>query len=235
MSPLTLIGFGPEGWGKLLALAAGLTMSAACCSFILGSILGTLGASLKLSHNRMLCWLGHAYTLVFRGVPEILVIYLFYFGGSLTLTRLLHLGGFVGFFSLPSFVIGVLAIGIVSGAYQTEAFRIAYQRLDAGQIEAGKACGMSGFLLLRRIIAPQTLRFALPALGNLWQSVLKETALLSIVGLVELLRQATIASGATRQPLIFYCVAALIYFAMGQLTGFCFKVAEKHLTSHGRG
>jgi octopine/nopaline transport system permease protein len=131
----------------------------------------------------------------------------------------MNLGGFPGFFSLPSFVIGVLAIGIVSGAYQTEAFRAGFLRLERGQLEAAAACGMPSFLRLRRIVAPQVLRFALPALGNVWQSVLKETSLLSVIGLTELLRQAGIAAGSTRQPLLFYGVAALMFLVIGKVTG----------------
>ena len=122
------------------------------------------------------------------------------------------------------------SVALGSGAYQTEAVRSAYCRLERGQIEAGKACGMSSTVLLRRIIAPQTLRFALPALGNIWQSVLKETALLSIIGLVELLRQSTIASGATRQPLLFYGVAALVYLIMGQTTALGIRAVEKRFS-----
>lgn len=226
---LTLVGFGPDGWGKLLVTAAGLTLLAALCSFAIGGLLGTAGAAMKLSSAPILRWIGTFYTTILRGIPEILVVYLFYFGGSLALTHLMHLAGFPGFFSLPSFVIGVVAIGLVSGAYQTEAYRSAYLRLDRGQIEAGKSCGMSRTVLLWRIIAPQALRFALPALGNIWQSVLKETALLSIIGLVELLRQSTIASGATRQPLLFYGTAALLYLLMGQLTGIGIRSVEKRL------
>ncbi len=227
---LTLVGFGPDGWGKLLVAAASLTLVAALCSFMVGSLLGTAGAAMKLSSIAPLRWVGGIYTTVFRGIPEILVVYLFYFGGSLALTHLMHLAGFPGFFSLPSFVIGVLAIGLLSGAYQTEAYRSAYLRLNPGQIEAGKACGMTQPVLLWRIIVPQTLRFALPALGNIWQSVLKETALLSIIGLVELLRQSTIAAGATREPLLFYGAAAVLYLIMGQMTGIGVRSFEKHLS-----
>jgi len=233
MTPTTLnlLGFGPEGWGLPLAMAAGLTIAAAVCSFGLGSLLGIAAASLKLSRVMPFRWLGNFYTTVFRGVPEILVVYLFYFGGSVALTHLINLSGFPGFFSLPAFVIGVFAVALVSGAYQTEAFRAAYQRLERGQIEAGRACGMSRLLLLRRIIAPQTLRFALPALGNIWQSVLKETALLSVTGLIELVRQASTAAGSTRQPLLFYGVAALIYLAIGRVTGFGLARVEGRLAS----
>jgi len=216
---LTLLGFGPTGWGWPLLKAASVTVAAALCGFFLGSMLGVCGAGLKLSRRTSLRWLGHFYTTVFRGVPEILVVYLFYFGGSLLLTQALNAGGLPGFYSLPTFAIGVLAVGIVSGAYQTEAYRAAFLRLDRGQIEAGAACGMSAPVLLRRIIAPQVLRFALPALGNIWQSALKETSLLSVIGLTELLRQAGTAAGSTRQPLLFYGSAALMFLIIGRVTG----------------
>ncbi len=224
-----LLGFGPDGWGLPLLKATGMTLAAAVCGFTLGAGFGICGAALKLSRRTVLRLTGQVYTTLFRGVPEILVVYLFYFGGSIALTKVMNLGGIPGFFSLPSFVIGVLAIGIVSGAYQTEAFRAAFLRLDRGQLEAAAACGMSSALRLRRIVAPQALRFALPALGNIWQSVLKETSLLSVIGLIELLRQAGIAAGSTRQPLLFYGVAALLFLAIGKLTGQALARLERHL------
>lgn len=226
---LDLLGFGPAGWGLPLLKATGITLAAAVCGFGLGAGFGICGAALKLSRRGGLRLVGQAYTTLFRGVPEILVIYLFYFGGSIALTAALNLGGFPGFFSLPSFVIGILAIGIVSGAYQTEAFRAAFLRLDRGQLEAAAACGMSPALRLRRIVAPQTLRFALPALGNIWQSVVKETSLLSVIGLTELLRQAGIAAGSTRQPLLFYGVAALVFLTIGKVTGAVLSALDRRL------
>ena len=229
-----LLGFGPKGWGLPLLQAAGVTIAAALCGFLLGGVFGIGGATLKLARSRALRMIGQAYTTIFRGVPEILVVYLFYFGGSVVLTRLMNTGGFPGFYSLPSFIIGVLAIAIVSGAYQTEAYRSGYLRLDRGQIEAGASCGMSKFLLLRRIIAPQTLRFALPALGNVWQSALKETSLLSVIGLTELLRQAGTAAGSTRQPLLFYAVAVVMFLIIGRVTGAGLNRMESHLAKPWR-
>jgi octopine/nopaline transport system permease protein len=226
---IDLIAFGPQGWGLPLLKAAGVTLAAAACGFLLGGLLGVIGAILKLSRHAWLRWVGGFYTTVFRGVPEILVVYLFYFGGSLVLTKVMNIAGMTGFFSLPGFATGVMAVGIISGAYQTEAFRAAYLRLDKGQLEAGLSTGMSNFLLLRRIIAPQTLRFALPALGNIWQSALKETSLLSVIGLVELLRQAGTAAGSTHQPLLFYAVAAVMFLIVGRSTGFLIRRFENIL------
>ena len=231
---LTLLGFGPTGWGWPLLKAAGVTLAAALCGFALGGLLGVCGAGLKLSRRTMLRGVGQFYTTVFRGVPEILVVYLFYFGGSLVLTKALNAGGLPGFYSLPTFAIGVIAVGVVSGAYQTEAYRAAYLRLDRGQIEAGASCGMSRLLLLRRIIAPQVLRFALPALGNIWQSALKETSLLSVIGLTELLRQAGTAAGSTRQPLLFYGTAAVMFLFIGRVTGLVLSRMEHRLAKPWR-
>ncbi len=229
-----LLGFGPQGWGLPLLKAAGITLSAAICGFLLGSVLGLIGASLKLAPLRAVRLIGEIYTTIFRGVPEILIVYLFYFGGSLAVSKTMNLVGFPGFYSLPSFAIGVIAVGTVSGAYQTEAFRAAYRRLDRGQIEAGLSTGMPRLLLLRRIIVPQTLRFALPALGNIWQSALKETSLLSVIGLTELLRQSGIAAGSTRQPLLFYGFAAVAFLIIGRSTGYVLQRYEAHLAKPWR-
>lgn len=231
---IDLVGFGPQGWGLPLLRAAGVTLSAAVCGFLLGSLLGVVGSILKLSRYMVLRSIGQSYTTIFRGVPEILVVYLFYFGGSLVLTKVMNAGGMTGFYSLPGFATGVMAVGIVSGAYQTEAFRAAFLRLDRGQLEAGLATGMSNLLLLRRIIAPQTLRFALPALGNIWQSALKETSLLSVIGLTELLRQAGTAAGSTHQPLLFYAVAAVMFFIIGRSTGLFIRRFESNLAKPWR-
>ncbi len=234
LETLQLLGFGPGGWGLPLLSAAGVTVFAAILGFGLGSALGVIGASLKLSRHIFPRLLGQTYTTVVRGVPEILIIYLFYFGGSLWLTGIMNIGGFDGFYSLPGLATGVIAVGVVSGAYQTEAFRSAYLRLDRGQIEAGRSCGMSRGLLLRRIIVPQTLHFALPALGNIWQSALKETSLLSVIGLTELLRQTGIAAGSTHQPLLFFSVAAAAFFLIGRITGRLVRRVEDHMNKPWR-
>lgn len=231
---IELLGFGSQGWGLPLIKAAGVTLAAAICGFFLGSLLGVCGATLKLARSRLFRTLGQFYTTVFRGVPEILIVYLFYFGGSVVFTNAMNSGGFPGFYSLPAFIIGVIAVGIVSGAYQTEAYRSAFLRLDRGQIEAGAACGMSKLLLLRRIIAPQTLRIALPALGNIWQSALKETSLLSVIGLTELLHQAGTAAGSTRQPLLFYTFVAVMFLVIGRITGNALTRMENHFATAWR-
>src|SRR5262249_60689015 len=119
-----------------------------------------------------------------------------------------------------------VAVGLVSGAYQTEVIRAAYLAIPPGEIEAARAFGMSRWLMNRRIVFPQVVRFALPGMGNVWQAVLKETALISVTGLVELLRESQIGSGSTRQPFAFYMTAAAIYLCFTAGSTWLFHPAE---------
>jgi octopine/nopaline transport system permease protein len=170
-----------------------------------------------------------AYTTVLRGVPDLLVIYLFYFGSSMVLTELAQSLGFTGFLGLPGFFVGFVAIAVVSGAYQIEVLRGAVNSVPVGTIEAGRSLGLSNFKLLAFIVAPQALRYALPGLGNVWLLVLKESALISVVGLTELMRQSQIGAGATHQPFIFYFSAAALYFLISVLSSHLIAKLERKL------
>jgi octopine/nopaline transport system permease protein len=128
---------------------------------------------------------------------------------------------------MPAFLTGAAALGVVSAAYQSEVFRGALKAVPRGEIEAARAAGMGGFLLARRIVGPQILRFALPGLGNVWQLLLKESALISVIGLVELLRAAHVASGSTRQPFLFYSAALVLYLVITTVSGRAFAWAEQ--------
>jgi octopine/nopaline transport system permease protein len=227
ISYFELIGFGPSGWGASLLLAAGMTLAVATCGFLIGALIGTGTAFAKLSDSLVARALADGYTTVLRGVPDLLVIYLFYFGGSAALGAIGSLFGASGFIGMPAFVTGALAIGVVSGAYQAEVYRGAYKALARGEIEAAKAVGMPRPLMFRRIIAPQVLRYAIPGLGNVWQLVLKESALISVTGLVELLRQSQVAAGSTRRPFDFYLTAAALYLLITWVSTVLFQRAEE--------
>lgn len=229
-SPFELLGFGPNGWGAAMLAATAMTIAVALTGFVCGAIVGIAGALAKLSGSRIARGLADGYTTVLRGIPDLLVIYLFYFGSSALLTPLGRLFGATGFISLPGFLAGALAIGVVSGAYQTEVLRSAYLAIPKGELEAASAVGMAPYLKFRRIIAPLALRFALPGIGNVWQLVLKETALISVTGLVEILRQAQIGSGSTRQPFVFFVAAACLYMAISAVSTYGFSLAEQHFT-----
>ena len=221
-----LMGFADSGWGFDMLRATAVTLAVALAGFGLGSLFGMLSAAASLSPVSSLRHLADGYTTVLRGVPDLLVIYLFYFGGSAVVTDIGRLFGAEGFVSAPVFLTGAMAIGVVSGAYQSEVFRGAVLALSRGEIEAAKAYGMGPFLRFRRIILPQATRFAIPGLGNVWQLVLKESALISVVGLVELMRQAQIGAGSTRKPFTFFLTAGVLYLLISLASGAAFRAAE---------
>jgi octopine/nopaline transport system permease protein len=226
LTVLDLLGFGPSGWGASMLLAAGMTLLVAILGFAAGSMVGGLIAWAKLSGPLAVRLLADGYTTVLRGVPDLLVIYLFYFGGSAALTALGRAFGGSGFIGVPALATGALALGVVSGAYQAEVYRGAYLALPRGELEAARSVGMSRGLMLRRIIAPQVMRYAIPGLGNVWQLVLKESALISVTGLVELLRQSQMGAGSTREPFPFYLAAAVLYLAITSGSTFVFGRLE---------
>jgi octopine/nopaline transport system permease protein len=163
-------------------------------------------------------------------VPELLIIYLIYFGGSGLVSLIAGLFGVSGFLGVPSFMAGVVAVGIISGAYQAEVFRGAYQAISKGEIDAAAAFGMSRLLRFRRVIVPQIWRFALPGLGNVFQLTLKDSALVSVTGLVELMRGAQIAGGSTHQYFLFYITGAILYLVLTSISGQAFAVAEARVS-----
>ncbi|NBC32383.1 MAG: ABC transporter permease subunit [Alphaproteobacteria bacterium] len=224
---IDLLAVGPEGWGDEMLRGAAMTVVVAVLAYGLGLVVGTGAAAAKLSGSFILRSIAGAYTTVIRGVPELLVIYLFFFGSGGAVMWVARQFGYTGYIELDAFTIGVLAVGIISGAYSTEVIRGAFQTIPAGQIEAGRAAGMSGWLIFRRITFPQMLRLALPGLGNVWQLTLKDTALISVTALAELMRMASVAAGSTREPFIFYVTAAALYLAMTTVSQTGFQWAER--------
>ena len=227
MGSLGLLGFGPGGWGAPLLWAAATTILVSVTAFAGGACIGLLGAWAKLSGPRWARGIAAGYTTVLRGVPDLLVIYLFYFGGSSVLTRVAQWMGRDGFVGLPGFAAGAMAVAVVSGAYMTEVFRGAVGAVPPGQAEAGRALGLPRGVVGLRVLLPQVLRAALPGLGNVWQVVIKESALVSVTGLVELLRQVNVAAGSTRQPFLFYAAGAALYLVITTVSGALFRGAER--------
>ncbi|MCO6179846.1 ABC transporter permease [Ciceribacter sp. RN22] len=226
LEKLHLLGFAEGGWGVALLAAAAMTLLLSVLGFVLGAIFGGFAAAGRLSSGRVPKALASAYGTVFRSVPDLLTIYLFYYGGSVALTAIARSLGSDEFVGLPSLATGVLAIGIISGAYQAEVYRGAYLAVERGQFDAAKALALSNIQMLRLVIVPQLLRHAIPGLSNVWQLVLKDSALISVIGLVELMRQAQIGAGSTREPFLFYLAAASLYFVIAGLTGQVFRFGE---------
>jgi len=229
MAWMDLIGFGDNGRGALLIAAAAMTLMVTLASLAIGAVFGALVAAAKLSKSAPLRAVGDAYTTVFRGIPELLVIYFVYFGGSQLLTYLDGLAGGGGFLSFPSFLAGALGVGVISGAYQAEVYRGAYLAILPGEIDAARSIGMSPALRFRRIIAPQVMRFSLPGLGNVWQLSLKDSALISVTGLAEIMRVSQTSAGSTKQFFLFYIVGALLYLVLTTLSDQVFGFAERRV------
>lgn len=206
--------FGAKGFADELFIGALRALEIAFFAYLLGILVGMLGALGKLYGPRWLAWLFEAYTTVFRAVPPLVLILLLYFAGTDGINKLLGIGGF-GPIAINGLFAAIAVLGIVQGAYATEVIRAAIQAIPKGQIEAAWAYGMSGWKLLQRIVLPAMLPNALPGLTNLWQVVMKETALIAVVGASPELAAATKnAAGYTKHYLVFYLVAGAIYLVI---------------------
>ncbi len=229
---MELLAFGDTGWGDELFRATLMTIAVSITAMIIGFSFAAIFTPLKLSKYKPLNLIANVYTTVIRGVPELLVIYLFFFGGSGAIMFVASMFGYNEYIEINAFVTGSFAIGIISGAYSTEVFRGAIQSIDKGQFEAAKVLGFSKFKQFYKIILPQMLRLAIPNLSNVWQITLKDTSLISVTGLVEIMRQSYIAAGSTRDPLFFYSFAAVLYLL---LTFLSMKLINKLEIKYNRG
>ena len=191
-----------------------VTVTVALCSMALALVCGLIGAWGKLSANRVFNTGANTYTTVIRGVPELILILIVYYGTPTLIQDTLELYGIDIIIDINPFLAGFMTLGVIYGAFATEVFRGAYHAVPKGQIEAAKAIGMSRMLLARRILLPQMWRFALPGLGNVWMVLIKATALISVIQLPELLRNSDIAARAVRMPFTFYFSASLYYLAI---------------------
>jgi len=211
---MELLYFGDNGWGDELFIATLMTVAVSTTAMFIGFLFALIFTPLKLSKYKILNLIGNFYTTVIRGVPELLVIYLVFFGGSGAVMYVASIFGYFEYIEINAFITGSFAIGIISGAYSTEVFRGAIQSIDKGQFEASKVLGFNKYINFFKVIMPQMLRLALPNLSNVWQITLKDTSLISVTGLVEIMRQSYIAAGSTRDPLLFYSFAAVLYLLL---------------------
>ena len=211
---MELLAFGKTGWGDELLIATLMTIAVSITAMLIGFIFALIFTPLKLSKNKFLNYIANFYTTVIRGVPELLVIYLFFFGGSGAIMYVASVFGYNEYIEINAFLTGAFSIGIISGAYSTEVFRGALQSIDKGQFEASNVLGFNKIIRFYKIIFPQMLRLSIPNLSNVWQITLKDTSLISVTGLVEIMRQSYIAAGSTRDPLFFYTFAAVLYLLL---------------------
>ncbi len=191
-----------------------VTVEVAAGSLVLSVLLGLLGAWAKLSDSTAAQKVGDLYTTLIRGVPDLVLMLLLFYGGQTLLNQLGEATGWWDYLEINQFSAGVLTIGFIFGAYMTETFRGAFLSIPRGQIEAGIAAGMSPRLLFTRVIWPQLVRFALPSFGNNWLVLLKATALVSLLGLQDLVYNAVVAGRSQRQLFTFMFVALVMYLIL---------------------
>jgi polar amino acid transport system permease protein len=208
---LTLLSWGDRGWLDELASGAAITISLALATLPFGLALGLLMALLKRSDHAWVRALGTAYTTVFRGVPELLTLYIVYFGLQIGLQTAWKSLGFPGNIEMPAFVAGMIALGLVLAAFSSEVWVGALNAIPKGQREGAFALGLSKGLTFRLVVMPQLLRVALPGIGNNWMVLLKETSLISVIALPDLMFWTGRANVVTKEPFLFFGVACLIY------------------------
>lgn len=208
---VALLSFGPDGWGLALLQGAWVTLSVAVVTLPFGLVLGLAVALAFRSSSPFWKAAATLYTTVFRGLPELLTLYIIYFGIQLLVEQWSKVAGLQSQFSISPFLAGVVALGLVLAAFSAEVWLGAFNALHKGQVEGASALGLGRFQTFRHIVWPQLVRVALPGLGNNWMVLLKETSLVSVITLQDTMFIATRANVVTKEPFLFFGAAACIY------------------------
>lgn len=207
-----------EGYGPNILQGTILTIELCILALVISMFLGIITAMAKLSSYSALRIAATAYTTVIRGTPDLVLMLLIFFGGQMFINQLGPMVGFEEYIDINPFVAGVSTIGFIFGAYMAETFRGAILAVPDEQLQAGIAYGMSRFKVFYRILLPQMVRHAIPGFGNNWLVLMKTTALVSIIGLNDMVRMASVAAGATRRPFVFYFVVAVNYLILTSIS-----------------
>jgi len=220
MELLSLLSFGPTGWGDEFLRGAGLTLLLALSTLPVGVGLGLAVALARDSGSPVLRAAGNLYTTVFRALPELLTILLVYYGGQILLRHIARSLGFEGDVEVNGFLTGVISLGAVCAAFSSEVWLGALRSIPKGQREGAAALGLGRLSTFRHVVFPQLLRVALPGLGNNWMALLKETSLVSVIAFSDLMRVTNVAVGVTKEPFFFYLICCLLYLAMAVASSF---------------
>jgi histidine transport system permease protein len=230
---LGLSAFSLKGFGPLLLQGTWMTVKLSVLSLLLAIVLGLLGASAKLSKAAVLRIPAQVYTTLIRGVPDLVLMLLIFYSLQTWLTSLTEAMEW-DYIEIDPFAAGVITLGFIYGAYFTETFRGAILAVPRGQVEAATAYGLSRAQRFRFVVFPQMMRFALPGIGNNWQVVLKATALVSIIGLADLVKASQDAGKSTYQLFYFLVLAALIYLVITSVSNFALRWAERRYAAGSR-
>jgi arginine/ornithine transport system permease protein len=238
-----------QNYSGILLEGAWLTIQVALLSLLLAVFLGLLGASAKLSHSVFLKGIATLYTTLIRGIPDLILMLLIFFGGQVLVNNLSYsLNEWLNrlltdfnpqhewtaylpdYINISPYIAGIITIGFIFGAYMAETFRGAFLAVEKGQLEAATAYGMNKYKLFLRVMFPLMMRHALPGIGNNWLVLLKTTALVSIIGLQDMVKIAGDAGGSTQQPFTFYIAIAIIFLFFTSVSSLLFSWAERKYT-----
>ena len=224
---LELLSFGTEGWGDELASGVLITVTLALATLPGGLVAGFFLAIAKQSSERSLRLAANVYTTIFRGLPELLTLFLVFYGAQLGIQSIARLLNYTSAIEINAFVAGMVALGVVFSSYASEVFLSAFRAIPNGQYEGGYAIGLTRGQTMRLVIFPQLIRIALPGLSNLWLILLKDTALVSVIGLSDIIRQTGIAARVTREAFLFFGTACLLYLGLAILSSVGISFIEK--------
>jgi arginine/ornithine transport system permease protein len=216
-----------NGYGSTILDGVWLTLQLSLLSMAVAIALGLLGAACRLSPLKWLALMGETYATVIRGIPDLVLILLIFFGGQDLVNRIALLVGYEEYIDINPFIAGVGTLGFIYGAYLSETFRGAFMAIPKGQGEAGMAYGMSPLRVFFRILVPQMIRLAIPGFTNNWLVLVKATALISLVGLQDMMARAKSAGDATREPFTYILLAAVIYLAITSVSLLVLRYLER--------
>lgn len=222
----TLLACGDAGWGDEIAFGFLVTGALAVATLPVGLAMGFFIALAKQSEEKSLRLAADIYTTLFRGLPELLTLFIVYYGLQILVQNLMTAIGYQGTVEINAFAAGMVALGVVFSAYCSEVLLSAFKAIPRGQYEAGYALGLHHGRTMQLIVLPQLIRVALPGLGNLWMALLKDTALVSVVGLPDILRQTSVAARVTKQAFEFYAIACLLFLILAFLSSLIFSWIE---------
>jgi polar amino acid transport system permease protein len=217
----------PPGWGSHLLWGLAESIQIAAGAFGIGVVIGIFGAHGKIYGGPLARDLLGIYTLLFRAVPELIMLLLLYYAFVDAINRTLAIVGFTGSIDFSGVTTGMLVLGVVQGAYATEVIRGAMLAVPYGQIEAARSFGMPTWLLMRRIYIPAMLPFAIPGLANLWLVATRSTALLAIIGFTELTQRSRQAAAATKAYFTFFIAAGALYLALALVSNILIRRLER--------
>jgi polar amino acid transport system permease protein len=223
----TLLSWGPEGWLDDIAYGVFITVSLALATLPVGLAIGFLASLAKQSSEPSLRLAGDIYTTIFRGLPELLTLFVVFYGAQIGIQKVMQFFAPGTTLEVNSFISGMVALGAVFSAYASEVFLSAFRAIPKGQYEGGHAIGLSNGQTMRLVVLPQLIRIALPGLANLWLILLKDTALVSAIGLTDILRQAGVAARVTKHAFLFFGVATLIYLVLAIISSFGINAIER--------